>query len=282
MSVSLEDRITTGLRVRADAVTVVAPPLEEIVERPPGARRTHRRRTSERVLVAAALVAFVAAGVVLATMGREDVTQDGPTAPPPTESVSGRLAEVLAPGALVALPEPWRLGRFQFVSAAAMTSSRSEDVEVYDADGQQLPLPVGWSTVEYTFTDGVRTLQLDFYPLGVRPPSVTTPEPPLVPVRGTTGYFLDYGAGRYRIQWDEDGRTWEADGHGFESLDELSGALGQIERLDDDAWAARMPAGLADAIRTHPDGSVGWNAEENVLHTTLGALGPAPTVPPGS
>jgi hypothetical protein len=134
--------------------------------------------------------------------------------------------------------------------------------------------------VEYGFADDARTFQLHFYPLGSREPTVTTPEPPLVEIRGTTGYYLDYGAGRYRIQWDEGGRTWDVDGNGFATLDDLAATVDTLRWEGDTDWAAAAPTGLADAILANPDAGVGWYEQRDPQLVVQSAwTSPTTTVP---
>lgn len=264
MTTDLEDRIRTHLQDRASRIAVDRPPFDEVLARPETPDLRPRRVTIERVAVAAALLAFVAAGVVVALAGREgsgvSETPPAATAPP----TAGPLAEAVAPGALVSMPAPWSLERFFFLSKSAKVATQSGDGTMRDSDGNVVDPPPVETMVEYGFTDGARTVQLNFYPLGLRQPSITTPEPPLVPVRGTTGYFLDYGEGRYRIQWDEGGRTWDVDGYGYASLDELAGVLDTVQIQDDATWMAQAPPGLADAILANPDGSVSWTSADGL------------------
>ena len=157
------------------------------------------------------------------------------------------------------MPAPWSLDSFTFLSETSVIQERSSAL-----DGSERGVVPPAAFVEYRFGDGRRSVQLDFYALGTRQPQVTTADPPLVTVRGTTGWYLDYGNGRYRVQWDEGGRTWEVDGHGFASLDEVVAVLATIEWQDDATWAAGAPADLVSALAGRVDGSVSWSAAGGV------------------
>jgi hypothetical protein len=71
--------------------------------------------------------------------------------------------------------------------------------------------------------------------------------------------------GHFRVQWIEDGRTWDATGVTLPSLDGFLALLDGLEILTPEVWTARAPAGLADAIiAADPDSAVGWNANEGI------------------
>src|SRR5262249_11556855 len=73
-----------------------------------------------------------------------------------------------------------------------------------------------------------------------------------VAVRGVTGSLLDYGNGRYRVDWVERGRTWEADGEPFAGKAAFLAALGTLHGATSEAWLATLPAGtvLPDQLDT--------------------------------
>jgi hypothetical protein len=250
MTAELEEQVRSSLRRRADSIDVEIP--EPRLE-PSGVAHCRPRRL-EIVAVAAGLLLFVAVGVAIALAGRETpapTAVDGPAV--------GALGAIIEPGALVSMPSPWQLDRFSFMSEAAAAATLNPNVIVSDGLGNVVEQRAT-TNVEYEFADGSRTIQVHFYELGTRQPTITTPEPPVVEVRGTQGYYLDYGDWRYRIQWDEGGRTWDVDAYGFTSLDQLAAELGSLRWQDDAAWSEQAPRGLADAILANRDGSVGWSA----------------------
>jgi hypothetical protein len=280
MTTDLEDRIRSNLHDRARRIVVDRPPLAELSARRAAGPRP-RRVTVERVAVAAALVAFVAGGVVVVSASREGTPTGGPAASSLDGPTAGSLGELVFPGVLVAMPEPWRLDRFQFVSAAAMATSYREDAKAVDDAGNPIQVPEPLTRFELNFTDGVRRIQINFSPAGGSEPTNATPDSSPVEVRGAIGNVLHHGNGSYEMRWSEAGRTWEVNGDHWSSAEDLAEALGQLELLDEESWADRMPAGLAAAMMDNPAGTVMLSPEYG-LHATAGALGPAPTVPPGS
>ena len=116
---------------------------------------------------------------------------------------------------------------------------------------------------EYQFTDGARTLQVSFYDLGSREGNKTNPTE--VRLRGTTGVTTDEGAPRYRVDWNEQGRTWEADGAPFTSTDDFVSVLEGLTVIDEPAWKASLPAGVGDAILSNaPDANVSWYEDKGI------------------
>jgi len=258
MTVDLEGRVRASLRRRAESLQVEVPE-PDLGRLPTNTGPRGRARRLELVAVAAALALFVGAGLVIALAGREGTSPTVAHRPTSTAPAADGLSAVIMPGALVSMPSPWLLQRFSFTSGAMFDGTQSSDSRMIDGNGSVVPTEQARSVVEYGFGDGSRTIQLHFYALGDRVPTVTSPEPPLVELRGTTGYFLDYGDGRYRVQWDEGGRTWDVDGHGFGSLDDLVTTLAALRQETDTDWAAFAPAGLPEALLGNPDGNVSWN-----------------------
>jgi hypothetical protein len=110
---------------------------------------------------------------------------------------------------------------------------------------------VGHEYTTYTFTDGTRSFYVDFYPLGSRTGNATNPTE--VHLRGTTGVTTDEGAPRYRVDWDEQGQTWEADGQPFTGIDELLATLEHLEVVSDTTWKAALPDGIGTSILANMD-----------------------------
>jgi len=95
------------------------------------------------------------------------------------------------------------------------------------------------SYVEYHFANGDRSLQLSVYAAGTdRSQGEVTKS---VAVRGTTGSLLDYGSGRYRIDWNEDGRVLEADGGPFATADAFIATVDEVQQAADAVWRQSLP-----------------------------------------
>jgi len=115
---------------------------------------------------------------------------------------------------------------------------------------------------EYQFTDGQRTLQVSFYDVGTRDGNRTNPTE--VDLRGTTGVTTDEGAPRYRVDWNEQGRTWEADGAPFTSTDDFLSVLEGLTVIDEPTWKASLPAGVGDSILMNRDTNVSWYEDKGI------------------
>ena len=109
--------------------------------------------------------------------------------------------------------------------------------------------------VEYQWQQGTsRDLQLSFYPPGGRITGGTEVSGTLpggyqrVAVRGTTGEIMSYGTGgRFRADWDEGGRSWEADGSGYADAQAFLDVLAAVHHTDHADWLASLPAGSVNA-----------------------------------
>lgn len=125
---------------------------------------------------------------------------------------------------------------------------------------------------EYQFANGDQKLQVSFYDLGSRTGNSTNPTE--VALRRTTGVTTDEGAPRYRVDWDEQGRTWEADGEPFPSVDEFLSVLEGLRVIDEATWRAILPDGVAQSILANQDKGVTWYDGKGVS-----CFGPQDSVP---
>jgi hypothetical protein len=128
------------------------------------------------------------------------------------------------------------------------------------------------SYTEYQFTDGTRTLQVSFYELGSRTGNETNPTE--VQLRSTSGVTTDEGAPRYRVDWDEQGQTWEADGEPFADINEFLSVLEGLRVIDEASWKASLPDGIGTSILANADKGVSWYDNKG-----LSCFGPQNTVP---
>ena len=106
--------------------------------------------------------------------------------------------------------------------------------------------------VEYQWQrDGAR-LQLSFYQSDDLAARMSGDQRAQVSVRGGAGSLLDYGNGRYRVDWVERGRTWEADGEPFASKAAFLAAIETVRGATSEEWLATLPAGtvLPDQLDT--------------------------------
>ena len=118
------------------------------------------------------------------------------------------------------------------------------------------------SYTEYHFVNGDQTLQVSFYDQGSRTGNETNPTE--VRLRGTDGVTTDEGAPRYRVDWDEQGRTWEADGSPFATVDDFLSVLEGLTVIDQSAWTAELPAGVGDSMLANADRGVTWYVDAGV------------------
>jgi hypothetical protein len=118
------------------------------------------------------------------------------------------------------------------------------------------------SYTEYQFTDGERTLQVSFYDLGSRTGNSTNPTE--VQLRGTNGVTTDEGAPRYRVDWDEQGRTWEADGQPFTGMPDMLAVLEGLTVVDETAWKASLPDGIGASILANDDRGITWYDDRGI------------------
>lgn len=249
----LEDQIRASLRRRAARVQP-APTQADPVRRAtqPTSRARHPALVAAVVVV---LAAAVSAGVALrpgphpATLRTTDngSAPAAPPGPPPTTPPS----DVGQPARIVLDAPGWRLTYF---------------VEIPPTNGGP------YTEYQYTGVAGAH-LQISFYPVtvnrdqGARPVSIE--------VRGHTGLLTDEGAPRYRIDWVESDRIWEADGTPFPSAQALAGLLGHVIVEDTAGWARSLPPGLADAIDANPDRAVSWTVGQPVECFEGTAAGPS-------
>jgi hypothetical protein len=128
------------------------------------------------------------------------------------------------------------------------------------------------SYTEYQFTDATRKIQVGFYELGSRTGNKTNPTE--VTVRRATGVTTDEGAPRYRVDWDEQGQTWEADGEPFADVNEFLSALEQLRVIDEATWKASLPDGIGASILANSDKGITWYDDKGVS-----CFGPQDSVP---
>jgi hypothetical protein len=131
---------------------------------------------------------------------------------------------------------------------------------------------VGPEYTTYTFSDGTRSFYVDLYPLGSRTGNETNPTE--VRLRGTTGITTDEGAPRYRVDWDEQGQTWEADGEPFTGINELLATLEHLNVVSETTWKASLPDGIGTSILANVDKGVIWYEDKG-----LSCFGPQDSLP---
>jgi hypothetical protein len=216
-----EDQLRRQLGERASVLTVDAPPVADI------ARRARSQRRRHRAGVALLTTAVVATGTaVVVTHGGGGVSTKVPPAAAPTSP----------PGAA---PDPTH------VVLEGWTS------KYYIDEPSHSSLP---DYVEYQWQQAAnqRDLQLSFYPAGKRlgtgaVSGGTTPDGgQSVPLRGTTAQLITEGGGRYRADWHEADRDWEADGSGYANAQAFLEVVASIHGADQATWMASLPAGTVD------------------------------------
>jgi hypothetical protein len=223
----LEAEIRDALHELAGESRPSRPNPDDVARR--AARQQHRSRVA-RVAGGVALTAVVLVAAAAARSTSPSSVQTGATGDGPATTA----APSLGPVAMIALPG-WRLTY----------------VAVIPGDGGALPY------VEHQLTRDGATLQVSFYETGTRVGNETNPTE--VTVRGARGVTTDEGAPRYRVDWDEQGRTWEADGSPFTSIEDMIATLEQIQIVDATSWSAELPSGAADQILANPDRAVTWH-----------------------
>ena len=216
-----EDRLRDRLDERASVLTVVTPPLDVITRR---ARARQRRHTT---VVAAVMVMLLAGGVAF-VVGHAGGT--GLSTRVPRSGESTTLPPNVDPDVTHVVLDGF--ATIYYVDEPSHSASTPD-------------------YVEYQWTQAAthRNLQLSFYPASKRfevgsSAAGTMPgggRP--VPIRGTTGALTDEGASRYRVDWSEAGRDWEADGGGYASVQAFLDTVASIHRTDRATWLASLPAG---------------------------------------
>lgn len=206
-----EDDLRSSLTTSVDSLRIMEPPVSDIVER---ARRDSIRRTRRRrgVAAIAALLCLCVGGVAVSREQNQTVDAAGDlsgTVPPPDPTTATRV-----------VLDGWSIDRYFSSSHGA---------------GQ--PYAAAWTYVEYKFEQGDRRLQVSFYPAEER----RTDKAPNVDLRGTRGTLVDYGHGRYRVNWQESGFTWEADGGPFDDDAGFVAAVDRVHQADVATWHAAMP-----------------------------------------
>lgn len=232
MTLDLEDEVTAALHGWArDVPTGPGDPAGAVA-------LGRRRRRARRRTVAAGFAAGVtiAAGALAFSSSTSNVTTTGSPSIPAT--VVRVPAAVLGNPAMVVLDpvEPgWSLS---YLTVMRRLGERDYvELQLTNADGRQL--------------------QVSFYDLGTRRVDASS-NPSEIAVRGAIGVLTPYGAGRFRIDWDEQGRTWEADGEPFGSPQAFAALLSGLRVVDEAEWTAWLPAGLADFITAHAEDNITW------------------------
>jgi hypothetical protein len=232
MSVDLEDRVREALHGQALDVEPRGPNAEGVFER---VRERRVRRRTTRAVAATLVVALIGFGA-LSTRGSSSTVQTGRANRP--------AAAVLTHPAMVTL-DGWTV----------------HYVAVIDSSITPPTIP-STNYTEYQFTDGTRQLQVSFYRLGSRTGNSTNPTE--VVLRGTTGITTDEGGHRYRVDWDEQGQTWEADGGPFADMSEFLSVLGRLRVIDEATWKAGLPNGVGASILANSDKGITWYADKGV------------------
>ena len=237
MTIDLEDRVRATLQQQARDIEVGPPNPTGVFERVH--ERRIRRRTTRTIV---GVVAVAVIGFGFAHRNSTSTVQTG-HANQPTETASQPAAAVLGHPAMITL-DGWTVEYMAVVGSYA----------------------------EYRFTDGNRTLQVSFYPLAERTGTGTNPTE--VALRGTTGITTDEGAPRYRVDWDEQGQIWEADGEPFADVGEFLSVLGQVRIIDEAAWKASLPDGVGTSILANSDKGITWYDDKGIS-----CFGPQDSVP---
>ncbi len=211
MSVDVEERITTALREWADTVHVVPVDPESAI-----AHAQRRQRVRRVAVVATGAAAALVTGLLLAVPSRHTVHTAGSPDAVPTST-----------------PTPYSTD----VTRWLLPDWSTKYVHI-NSDG---------SYVEYQFVNDVRSLQLSAYTAGTdRSQGEATRA---VSVRGTTGWLLEYGGGRYRVDWNEAGHVLEADGGPFDTADAFIATVDAVQRPTEAEWRQSLPADVVP-----PDG----------------------------
>jgi len=84
----------------------------------------------------------------------------------------------------------------------------------------------------------------------------------------------DEGAPRYRVDWNEQGHTWEADGEPYTDVNEFLALLDHVRILDQASWEATLPNGVAATILANTDKGVSWYPDKGVA-----CFGPQQSMP---
>jgi len=192
-----------------------------------------------------------------------------------------RTARAVVATLAVALLGAGVIARHSATSVTAGHAASPPAVPLTDPAMITLDAP-GWSVnyigtvnkdyTEYQFTDGTRTLQVGFYPLASREGNSTNPTE--VTVRGAHGVTTDEGAPRYRVDWNEQGHTWEADGEPYTDVNEFLALLDHVRILDQASWEATLPNGVAATILANTDKGVSWYPDKGVA-----CFGPQQSMP---
>ncbi|MEY2424416.1 MAG: hypothetical protein QOI95_4483 [Acidimicrobiaceae bacterium] len=235
MSIDVQDRIRESLREHASGIEVRGPRPEGVFER---VRERRLRRRTTRAVVATLAIALIGFGAL--SRGSSTTVKTGHAA----NQSTGATAAALSHPAMIAL-DGWKVTFIAVVD----------------------------SYTEYQFTDATRKLQVSFYDLGSRTGNETNPTE--VTLRGTTGVTTDEGAPRYRVDWDEQGQTWEADGEPFVDVNEFVSVLEQLRVIDEATWKAGLPDGIGTSILANSDRGVTWYDDDK----GLSCFGPQNAVP---
>lgn len=244
MAVDLEEQVRSALSQWAQAVPERSgDPADVLV------RARDRRRSRARRIVAVAALAVAAAVLVVAVVATRPTDRATPPADVTTEQGLGDPPTVIYRGS-----EPgWELARIEL-----------------QVD------PPSPTHIEYELRhDDGRTMQLNLYPEGTRSETERLPESPTVTVRGRPGVDTTYGGGRFRIDWNEAGKTWDVDGGSFDSLEALAAAVEGFEIVDAAGWQAWLPAEAASFVRTQPGTGFSWSSDDGLTPRPVAAC-PAP------
>jgi len=273
----LDALVRSRLHASVDRVRVPSPPAETALAVLGRAQQTERRRQHRgRAVAGAAVVLLVLVSVIGLTRVRDDGTRTvgaGATAPgsqvPSTTGSVGTVAPMpttLEPVPSSVAPAGTRApakGGGTIVPPLTVAPGPPPVPVSASSDGVPHLLLPGWTTVgfstldasagsggppyvEYQFARDDQRLQLSFYAeseYGTRVGHLIEP----VPVRGGNGQLLDYGNGRYRVDFIEGNRTWEADGGPFASPQAIVDVLETIEGADPQTWKASLPADAVTA-----------------------------------
>jgi hypothetical protein len=207
-------------------------------------------RPSRRGLLAAGLAVAAALLVVVAVAVTRDSDESHPPADVTTEQSLGD-----PPTVVYRSPDPgWAMTSMALIIDPP--SPTYLEYQLVGPDGQEL--------------------QLSLYPLGSREATAGLPDSATVTVRNRPGTDTTYRDGRYRIDWDEAGKTWEATGQGFDSLEAVVAAVDGFEIVDTASWYAWLPAEVGAFLAANPGRGLTWNSVDGLKPWDVPGC-PAPT-----
>jgi hypothetical protein len=245
MSTTVDDEVRAGLqRWAAEVPDGPGDPYDAM-------RRRARPRAGRRLGVRWAAVA-AAAAVAVTGLALRPTQPSSPGSDPATSIPAG--TDQAPPTAHPATPGPPAIADFPTVLL------RADGWRLHGA--RILRFTDGTSLPEYGFlhADG-RQFELSLYAIDGRTPGSAPRPDEHRTVHGQPAFATAEGPPRYRLDWVEFARMWEADGKPFASLDEFTATMEKLELVDEAAFREAVPQ-LADAVANHPNRSVTWVTDQ--------------------